>query len=622
MKRQTAQNPARLDSAWPYAATKGFYDEVLAADEEVRPQWRKLSESLAAMGHTDLARRWHDGRRLIHDNGITYNIYSDPQNNARPWQLDPIPLVMDPEEWKSIEAGIIQRAMLFNTILADLYGPQRLLREDLLPRELVFPNPAFLRSCWGIVPQGGVYLHSYAADLARSPDGQWWVLADRTQAPSGAGYALENRLVTSRVMPDIFRASHVRRLAHFFQTYRDSLQRMVPANRENPRIVVLTPGPYNETYFEHAFLARYLGYTLVEGADLTVRENHVFLKTLGGLLPVDVIVRRQDDHFCDPLELRGDSMLGVPGLVQAVRSGTVSVANALGSGLAESPAYAAFLPGLCKQLLGEELKMPTVATWWCGQEAPFDYVAKHLEDLVIKPTFPGTGEDPIFAKDLNEEQREKLLAKMRKQPGRYVAQEQVALSTVPVWDGGSLQPRHLVMRVFAVTTGKSYSVMPGGLTRISASLSNMVVSMQRGGGSKDTWVLGDGPAPEFTLLRPPTHPLEVSRATFDLPSRVADNLFWLGRYTERVEAVVRIVRSILGRVFQEGDVARAAGLNVGLHVLRALGFLPEKNGQVSPERELVSMMYDPASGLASNIHQVRRVAWLLRDRISVDAWLD
>ncbi len=209
-----------------------------------------------------LARRWHDGRRLIHDNGITYNIYSDPQNNARPWQLDPIPLVMDPEEWKSIEAGITQRAMLFNTILADLYGPQRLLREDLLPRELVFPNPAFLRSCWGIVPQGGVFLHMYSADLARSPDGQWWVLADRTQAPSGAGYALENRLVTTRVMPDVFRASHVRRLANYFQAYRNALQRMVPVKRENPRIVVLTPGPYNETYFEHAFLARYLGYTL------------------------------------------------------------------------------------------------------------------------------------------------------------------------------------------------------------------------------------------------------------------------------------------------------------------------------------------------------------------------
>ena len=266
----------------------------------------------------------------------------------------------------------------------------------MLPAELVFPNPAFLRPCWGIQPPGGVFLHMYAADLARSPDGQWWVLADRTQSPSGAGYALENRLVTTRVLPDVFRASHIRRLANFFQTYRDALQRLVPANRENPRIVLLTPGPYNETYFEHAFLARYLGYTLVEGGDLTVRDNRVYLKTLGGLLPVDVIVRRQDDQFCDPLELRGDSMLGVPALVQAVRSGNVAIANALGSGLAESPAYAAFLPGLSRLLLDEELKIPTVATWWCGEEEPLQYVLDHLGDLVIKPTFPGTRGDPIF----------------------------------------------------------------------------------------------------------------------------------------------------------------------------------------------------------------------------------
>ena len=276
----------------------------------------------------------------------------------------------------------------------------------------------------------------YAADLARSPDGQWWVLADRTQAPSGAGYALENRLVTTRVLPDVFRKSHVRRLANFFQSYRDALQRLVPKQRENPRIVLLTPGPYNETYFEHAFLARYLGYTLVEGGDLTVRDNRVFLKTLGGLLPVDVIVRRQDDHFCDPLELRGDSMLGVPGLVQAVRSGQVAIANAFGSGLAESPAYAAFLPGLCKHLLNEELKIPTVATWWCGQPKPLAYVAEHLDELVVKPTFPGTHGDPIFAANLSRPEREALLARVRAEPYHYVAQERVALSTVPVWDDG------------------------------------------------------------------------------------------------------------------------------------------------------------------------------------------
>src|SRR5215475_8330823 len=383
-----------LDADWSYAVNPGFYDEVLGEDFQLRPHWRELAESLASIGHSGLARRWRDGLHLIHDNGITYNVYSDPQNTFRRWPLDPVPLVIDAGEWNKIEGAIAQRAQLFNAILADLYGPQQLLHHGMLPPDLVFPNPAFLRPCCGVHPPGGVFLHMYSADLARSPDGQWWVLADRTQAPSGAGYALENRLVTTRVLPDVFRASGVRRLASFFQTYRDGLRQLVP-NRENPRTVLLTPGPYNETYFEHSFMARYLGYTLVEGGDLTVRDNHVFLKTLGGLLPVDVIVRRQDDHFCDPLELRGDSMLGVPGLVQAVRSGTVAIANALGSGLAESPAYAAFLPGLCKQILGEELKLPTLATWWCGQKEPLEYVTEHLDTLVLKPTFPDMQAEPI-----------------------------------------------------------------------------------------------------------------------------------------------------------------------------------------------------------------------------------
>ena len=613
----------QLDPAWRYEAYPGFHDEVLG-DGKVRPHWLALTDALTAMGHAGLAKRWQQGQRMIHDNGITYNVYGDPLTTARPWPLDPVPLVMEQSEWKGIENAIIQRARLFNAVLSDLYGPQELLRESRLPPELVFPNPAFLRPCWGIEPPGGTYLHLYSADLARSPDGQWWVLADRTQTPSGAGYALENRLVTTRVLPDVFQSAHVRRLATFFQAYRTALQRLVPAQRENPRIVLLTPGPYNETYFEHAFLARYLGYTLVEGGDLTVRDSRVFLKTLGGLLPVDVIVRRQDDFFCDPLELRGDSMLGVPGLVQAVRMGNVAIANALGSGLAESPAYAAFLPGLCKHLLDEDLKIPTVATWWCGQEGPLKYVLDHLDTLVLKATFPGARIDPIFGARLSGAEKEEVLDKVRANPGRYVAQEEVALSTVPVWEENRIGPRHLVLRVYAVPSGDTYVVMPGGLTRISNSLDNMVVSMQSGGGSKDTWVLGDAPAPPFTLLRPATHPLEVSRATFDLPSRVADNLFWLGRYTDRMESVVRLTRAILAR-FQEGDAARTAGLNTGLEILSELGLLPEPDASkpATPEHQVLSMIYDPAdpNGIVSGIHRVRRIAWLLRDRISVDSWL-
>ena len=614
-------SPTLLDSQWRYEASEGFYDEVLEPEYRIRPQWATLSEALTAMGHQGMARRWQQGRRMVRDNGITYNVYSDPENTSRPWPLDPIPLILGQDEWKQIEAAVVQRATLFNSILADLYGPQRLLREGMLPPELVFPNPAFLRPCWGVEPPGGVFLHMYAADLARSPDGQWWVLADRTQAPSGAGYALENRLVTTRVLPDVFRTSHVRRLAHFFQSYRDALQALVPRNRENPRIVLLTPGPYNETYFEHAFLARYLGYTLVEGGDLTVRENRVFLKTLGGLLPVDAIVRRQDDYYCDPLELRSDSILGVPGLLQAARSGNVAIVNALGSGLAESPGYAAFLPGLCRNLLGEELKLPEVATWWCGQEGPLKYVADHLGSLVIKPAFPSARQNPIFGAALDEKERSALLDSVRAEPYRYVAQEQVALSTVPVWADGKLHPRHLVVRVFGVRSGDGYAVMPGGLTRISSSLNTLVVSIQSGGGSKDTWVLGDGPASPFTLLRPAAHPLDVSRATFDLSSRAADNLFWLGRYVERVEAAVRVVRSMLARVFQE-DATRAEGISAGLAILSALGYLTTQR-TAAAEAEVLAIIdsREAANGLIAHIHHVRRLAWLLRDRISLDAWM-
>ena len=352
MNPEIAHPEEQVSRAWPYQPTAGFYDEMMGPDGSVRPHWRPLVESLEKMGEAGFARRWQEGRRLIHENGTAYNVYNDPNNAERPWPLDPLPLLLNSEEWLLIERAIRQRATLLNAILADLYGSQRLLRDRLLPAELLFPNPQFLRPCCHVPVPGNVYLHIYAADLARSPDGRWWVIADRTQAPSGAGYALENRLVSTRVLPDVFRVAGIQRLAAFFQTFREALRSLGPGRKENPRIVVLTPGPFNETYFEHAFLARYLGFTLVEGGDLTVRDNRVFLRTLGGLLPVDLIVRRQDDTYCDPLELRPDSILGVPGLVQAIRSGTVTVANALGSGLVESTAPAGFLPGLCRRLLG------------------------------------------------------------------------------------------------------------------------------------------------------------------------------------------------------------------------------------------------------------------------------
>ncbi len=626
MEPDTAWPAGQLKSEWLYQPNPGYYDEMLAADGSVRPHWRHLTESLEQMGEAGFARRWQEGRRIIHENGTTYNVYSDPQSTGRPWPLDPLPFILDSAEWESIAAAIEQRATLLNSILADLYGPQKLLR-DCLPPELVFPNPAFLRPCCNVPVPGDVYLHIYAADLARSPDGRWWVIADRTQAPSGAGYALENRLVSARVLPDVFRTANIQRLAAFFQTYREALRSLAPGRKENPRIVVLTPGPYNETYFEHAFLARYLGYTLVEGGDLTVRDNQVFLKTLGGLLPVDLIVRRQDDTYCDPLELRADSMLGVPGLMQAVRSGSVTIANSLGSGLVESAAPASFLPGLCRTVLGEELKMPGVATWWCGEGPALAYVTENLSKLVIKPAFATAGVQPVFGVRLSAAERASMVEIIRANPSAYVAQEQVDLSTAPVLEDGMLRPRHLVLRVYAVASGGSYTVMPGGLTRFTTSRDELVTSMQSGGGSKDSWVLAAGPTSEFSLLPPSAPRLDVSRATFDLPSRAADNLFWLGRYMERVEPAVRVARAILPRLFQEADLSAMAGVAAGKRILAGLGYIRDElqpwNSRLgSLEHDVLAMVYDgqARNSLPTNIHHVRSVGWLLRDRISGDAW--
>jgi uncharacterized circularly permuted ATP-grasp superfamily protein/uncharacterized alpha-E superfamily protein len=541
--------------------------------------------------------------------------------------MDPIPLVIDEKEWASIEQAAIQRAMLFNAMLSDLYGPQRLLYDRHFPSALVFDNPHFLRPCFGFQPPGGVYLHTYAMDIARSPAGSWWVIADRTQAPSGMGYTLQNRLVSARTLPDVFDQCHVRQLARFFDIKRDALLALAGEQRSHPTVVLLTAGPHNETYFEHSFLASQWGFTLVEGADLTVVDRRVYLKTLGGLKPVDVIVRRLDDSFCDPVELRGDSVIGIPGLVEAVRSGSVVIDNALGSGLVESGAQMAFLPGLCRELLGEQLRMPSVATWWCGQETPRRYVLEHLGELVVKPAFPRYGRHPEFPDSMEASAREILARRIEAHPEEFVAQERVALSTAPVRTDAGIVPRHAVVRVYAVWNGRSYSVLPGGLTRFSTQDASLVVSMHLGGGSKDTWVLGGWEAASArrqSHFQTPAQPSNV-----DLPSRVADNLFWMGRYAERVETHVRLVRTLWPALSGEEDFGRGVGLETAIRVLQGFGYLSPDTFSTSlgeqrwsVQRILTEMVYDPSdtSNLRWNLKELRRVSWHLKERLSADTW--
>jgi len=580
------------------------------------------------MGYAEFTRHAEVGQRLIEDNGITYNVYGDPKGKERPWRLDPVPLVLGSAEWAQVERAVIQRATLLNAILADLYGPQTLLHNRLLPPELVLANPSFLRACHGITPKSGVYLHNYAVDLARAPNGAWWVIADRTQAPSGLGYALENRIVTARTLPTLLDACHVRSLARFYDDMFYALLALAPKDVASPRMVVLTAGPHNETYFEHSYLSKHWRVPLVGGSDLTVRDGRVFLKTLAGLSQVDVIVRRMDDDFCDPLELRGDSLLGVPGLVHASRLGNVFIANCLGSGLVEGPALMAFLPGLCQQLLGEPLQVPSVATWWCGQDGPRRAVLDNLERLVIKPTFPRFGQRAEFPAMMTAEVRHTLAARIEARPAQYVAQEQVDLSTVPILTHRGLEARHVVLRILAAWDGSSYSVLPGGLTRVATGGQSLVVSMQLGGGSKDTWIVGhDDRAVRRSLGD--ERPALPEVASTELSSRVADNLFWLGRYAERLEAMARIIRVLLPGVSGETTSGRAVPIATALHFLRGLDLLPRElaYASVAPpwwrlQTMLGQLVLDQSHpwGLAWNAQQIRRLSWEVKERLSQDTW--
>lgn len=617
-----------MNAPLAYTPLPGHYDEMVGPDGTVRDHWQALASSLASFGRHDLNRRTQEARRLIRDNGMTFHVHKGSGTQERPWPLDLIPFVIDGEEWGRLERGIAQRAMLLDGVLADLYGAQRLIRERALPAEWLHANPAFLRECHDLPPSGGRWLNVYAADLVRSPDGRWWVLGDRTEAPAGIGFALENRVVMNAVLSDALLASKVRRLAGALENRKESLESSAPGHRENPRIVVMTPGPTADNYFEHAFLARHLGYTLVEGTDLTVRNDRVFIKTLGGLQPVDLVLRNHPADACDPLEFTSQSRTGVPGLVSAVRRGSVGVVNALGSGLVDSPALMAFLPALCKQLLDEELQLPSVATWWCGADRAREHVLGHLDDLVVKPAYPTGRRERTFGRRLPESQRDRLAARIARQPHRYVAQEQVALSTTPVRTTSGLAPRFFVMRVFAIARGDGYEVLPGGLGRVSASTDSLDVTLLGGGSSKDVWVRGQTEEPHRSLLAQNVAPIDVSRATFDLPSRVADNLYWLGRYAERVEAAVRLLRAAVPLLSEESSRRSTAALAGALSFLVDLEYVPDNTGTNAqpPERALesaVATMLDESKERGSigwQLDHLRSTAWLLRDRLSADSW--
>jgi uncharacterized circularly permuted ATP-grasp superfamily protein/uncharacterized alpha-E superfamily protein len=603
----------------------------IAAGPSLSPSWTTFFNFLGTDGFHDLNHRTTNLRRQISDNGVTYNVYADANGPQRPWSLDLFPLIISGDEWAGIEAGIGQRTRLLNAVMADVFGPQTLLHQGLLPAALVQGHPGYLRAMQGVQPAGGMFLHIAAFDMAKGPDGKWWVVSQRTQAPSGLGYLLENRLSISMLFPEAFRGMNVARLADSYESLVNSMKALSPVadSHDTARIVLLTPGPYNETYFEHAYLARYLGLTLVEGSDLLVRHEKLYLKTLQGLEPVHGILKRMDDEFLDPLELRADSTLGVPGLLQVIRAGNVQVANAPGSAFLESPALLGFLPALSERLLGETLSLPSLSTWWCGEQAVMQDMLAQLKNCVIKPTFPGSGMASVIGHTLSQRGLDEWADRMLRNGEHYTVQAYMPLAQTPTWQGEKIAPRSAMLRVFALPDGiGGWRVLPGGLARLAGKNEN-IASMQRGGSSADVWALtphNSQAEPASTSLPTPHEPALPLLRKQPVTSRAAENLFWLGRYTERAENSLRLAQITLQSLAGEDQSSQP--------LLAWIGQMAAKHGLVLHdvptatqakrvfERSLIAGLADVATqaSVGFNLRALKSAASAVRERLSREQW--
>lgn len=603
--------------------------EAFSSPGVAREHWQPLISALDRLGREEITHRLHQAQQKFEDHGVTYNLFSDSGELERPWELDLLPFIIAPSEWRQIEQGCIQRAHLLNTILADLYGSQSLIKQGMLPAELVFGNPGFLYPCHGMMPPENHFLPFYALDIYRDSQGGWKVLGDYGRNPKGLGFSLENRIVLSQVLPRIFHNNQVERVAPFFQNLRDELAASASRHRDDPRIAILSAGPKSENYFEHAFLARYLTLTLVESGDLTVRDNRLFLKTLRTLEPVDVIFRCLADTNCDPLIFSGKDSLGVPGLFHAVRSGNVSISNALGACLVDTPSLLPFLPGLSRHLLNEDLLLPSSPMWWCGQNDGLRYVREHFDNLCVVPAFRKRRGAPIITGSaLDRSTKDQLLSQIEESPYKYSAFEPFSTATSPSWSENGVVPKHAILRLFVTASNGSYTVLPGGLCRISSDMNALLAESRQATGSKDIWVLSDQPVASATLLSNLHRIGDIHRRS-DLPSRVADNLLWLGRYLERLEGALRLFRSVVWRLDDETETLENWELQILIEMLEnqhLLDFSPDRERGGNDVADFGQAVRDAVfstqetSSIKSLIQLIHRTAASVRDRLSWDAW--
>ncbi len=631
--RPATAAPGHLDELRGQAITGAPTDSTGTAP--MAPHWASFFEHMGPFDPRELNRRASRLQRQLRDNGVTYNVYADAGGPQRPWSLDLFPLIVTPRSWRQIEAGVLQRVRLLERVMADVYGPQELLRRGLIPPALVQGHPGYLRAMRGAEPVGGTRLHIAAFDLAHGPDGNWWLVSQRTQAPSGLGYLLENRIAISQLFSGTFENMHAQRLGGTYRALVDNLKASSPGGRD-AHIALLTPGPYNETYFEHAYLARYLGLTLVQGGDMVVRDERLYLKTLRGLVPIHGLLKRMDDAFLDPLELRADSSLGVPGLLQAVRAGNVLMANMPGSAFLESPALLGFLPALARQLLGEELKLAALPTWWCGERAAMDAALPRLAACAIKPTYPAgdpaNGFQSVLGGELSTRELDEWAGRIALHGDDHTVQAYMPLSQIPTWQGGStpdagqIVPRSAMLRVFAVSNGpQSWRILPGGLARVAHARAE-IAAMQRGGSSADVWVMTDAAIDRTTLLAPTLTVEMVAQRKRLVTSRAAENLYWLGRYTERTENTIALARLTLECLGGEDQT--------NPRLLQWLDRMARFHGLVLPdvpaltqarrvfERSLIASLGSEAraSSVGYNLRAVRQAGSAVRERLSQEHW--
>lgn len=534
----------------PAQVPSNSYNEAFDSHGQLRAAWRPMLEAARKVPQGEFERRSWQANQLIAENGVTFNIFQDGTKSQRPWQLDLLPFIIDAQDWNWVEAGLKQRARLLDLLVKDCHGPRRLIREGVLPPEAVFANAGFWRPFCGL-HRDDPSIVAAAFELARDRVGNWYVMADRAEAPAGAAFALENRIVTSRTIPPSLHEQPVQRLAPFFLRLQNTLKRLGSQLSENPRIVLLSPGARYSYYFEDVYLARYLGYSLVEGADLAVRDNRVYLKTLAGLVPIDVIVSRGIERGIDPLELGGGEPHGVPGLLRVARDRRVVLANIPGSGLVESPIFMAFLPKICRTLFNQEMQLPSIETWWCGDPDQWRYVQSNLDHLVIKPAFQASGNEEILPRELSRDDRAKLIATINAKPHQYVAQALIQRSGAPSYLNSSVGVGHIALRTFLVADNDGYAVMPGGLARVALNTDPMELSISAGVTSKDVWITASSPVPPVSLLTSEDQPVPLRRTSAIFPSRVADDLFWFGQSLDRIDFLSRLLRAVVERLASE-----------------------------------------------------------------------